>query len=811
MLINDLANGGVPAYRVVNQTNAYFQSVDPTPSAAGVSPSEGVHLVLVDGSTPISPGSILLALDGVPAGASVNKTGAVTTVDYILPTIWTSLSSHTGVVAYVEGTAHYTNTWTWTVQYYTSLDASWRVNSVDTSKPGFNWNIFANSDPANNPSSSKGNAANNNQQAEVDLTLQAVDATGATLPNIADPSAVNGATGAATAPNPANAPIHFEVPGTINFDALTNMPGSPSINTTTDGQAGEVVTYLSLPTGTLTMQIDAKDGWRLYSGTQPADVFSRAVVAENNSRGGVVKFGLIVPQAGIYPFRLVWQNSTGTGSHLDWYNLNNSGNAVLVNDLANGGFPAYRALTSSTTVPPAVVGATPLVGYQQQKLAYTNLFLVLADGTHPINDASVTLAVDGKPVPSASLVTQRQNNYLTISDGGAAFPGLQLQGDVHLGVLTYSDSTGTYSRTQEWNFVNIQVLQNVPANPVVSENFDSYSEATSSANTVPPGWHAWDFTAVNTPGWNITDKASDSFKDWIILSSDTLTTSIEPGSATYDMTQTVNGAPVASFFSGNVLWATSDGRDGPQAQFCISAPFNLSSVTNPVMLFSSIIEMSAEANAQSDGIEYSIDGGTTWYPGIIYVTIAHHRPDYIFLTPSGDIDVARTLNPPFIALQNLYGTWTDPGPGPFTGQVRGNTYASALAEPATQALAPHLAIRDDDSATSAKVDGIRLPKASRQSSVILRFYQLGSCSWWWGVDNLAFYDAAPPYVVPTTTPPHIDSISAKSGQVTIKWSNGGTLFSSPSLQNPAWTSTGNSSGTFTGPVNPGNQFYRVQQ
>jgi hypothetical protein len=102
--------------------------------------------------------------------------------------------------------------------------------------------------------------------------------------------------------------------------------------------------------------------------------------------------------------------------------------------------------------------------------------------------------------------------------------------------------------------------------------------------------------------------------------------------------------------------------------------------------------------------------------------------------------------------------------------------------------------------------------ASKQKDVRLRFYQLGNCSWWWGVDNLAFYDIAPPtggQQIPSA--PHIDSIQNAGGNITVKWSNGGTLQSSPSLSSPSWTSTANSSGTFTEPLAAGAKFYRVSK
>ena len=406
-----------------------------------------------------------------------------------------------------------------------------------------------------------------------------------------------------------------------------------------------------------------------------------------------------------------------------------------------------------------------------------------------------TLSIDGKSVTPAKT---RTANFLTISDNGAGFPGFQLPSDVHTASVTFKDSTGTNSRTQQFSFNNIENLI-LPTNPIVEENFDSYPEATNVATTVPPGWTAWNYTLENTAGWDLTDKSSDSYKNWIIISNTTMA-GIEGGTSQYDTSQTINGQPVADFFSGNVLWATSDGRSGVQAQFCTSTPFNLSTVTNPVMTFSSIMRMSANANAQADGIEYSIDGGKTWNPGIIYVTIAYGNEGYVKLSPDGSIDALQTLNTPYSVL-NWVGTNGAPG---------GGTFGSGLAEPVTAGLNVYMTPRSDNQTVSARVDGFRLPLASKQKDVRLRFYQVGNCSWWWGVDHLAFYDVAP-NVQQAPGAPHIDSITAASGSVTVKWSNGGTLQSATSLVNPSWTSTGNSSGTFTESISGGSKFYRVSK
>ena len=60
-------------------------------------------------------------------------------------------------------------------------------------------------------------------------------------------------------------------------------------------------------------------------------------------------------------------------------------------------------------------------------------------------------------------------------------------------------------------------------------------------------------------------------------------------------------------------------------------------------------------------------------------------------------------------------------------------------------------------------------------------------------------------------PPQITSAAISAGRITIQWSNGGTLESTTSLSSPInWTTTGNSSGTFSETAT-GTKFYRVSK
>src|SRR5207249_2851601 len=162
----------------------------------------------------------------------------------------------------------------------------------------------------------------------------------------------------------------------------------------------------------------------------------------------------------------------------------------------------------------------------------------------------------------------------------------------------------------------------LPATPVLSENFDSYPEATSEATTVPPGWVATNYTYHENPGWDLTDVKSDAFLNWVLITTDTVLP-LEKEVLDNDQTQLINGKPVTNWMSGNLLFVASDGRasktpDGdlaPQAQIVVSKPFNLSAIANPVLTFSSGARLSI-GNPDQMTLEYSVDGGKNCLPAI---------------------------------------------------------------------------------------------------------------------------------------------------------------------------------------------------
>ena len=210
---------------------------------------------LVDGSSAIDKTTVSAQLDGVAVtpGATVDKAGNVTSVDFSSSTPFTP-GVHTAALVYTEGAGKVTSSWRFTVGKYVTLDPAWRVTGSTPPNPDLTGTFLPIPTAETRPTPSSGR--------RTDLSLLAVDATGAPLPNLADPTAKGAAIAAAAPPNPANAPLHFEIEGMINLDATQNMPGSPSTDRSANGQAAEILTYLTLPAGVITMVVNHDDAFQ---------------------------------------------------------------------------------------------------------------------------------------------------------------------------------------------------------------------------------------------------------------------------------------------------------------------------------------------------------------------------------------------------------------------------------------------------------------------------------------------------------------------------------------------------------------------
>lgn len=788
VLVNDVANGGIKAYRAVTGavSKAYARKVVPAPGAVGVAPNTPIQIELVDGASPINAATVKLSLDGTQLNVVGTKVGNVTTLNYPSAKLFDGGSTHQATLSYTDGTTPISLSWSFKVSYYGLLTPAMKV-TPDTSKPGFVWTVFANDT----------STQNSMRRAESALAGLLTDADGNPLPNLADPAAQGAAIAVGAAPSPANAPVKFEISGVINlshtagdttgnasFGADKQMPGipstGPSTGAATDGIAAEILTYVELPAGMVAMGVNSDDNFRTLGGVA-RDAAGAVVMGERdpiNGGSAETTFFMLVQEAGVYAFRTVYEQGTAT-ANIEWFTLKTDGTKVLINDVANGGVKAYRAL--STPIAPFVRMTEPPIAPRQLNWIRTNLTVVLEDGTTAVADSSVALTIDGKAV---TVTKTRQGKDLVVVYTPTT---LFIPDEEHSAVLTFKDSAGA-SLSEQWKFRNLKNI--VLPTAVVTENFDSYEEVKA-----PSDWNAWNFTDVRTAGENPDDLNSDTYLGWVVISHDRMQTLKSRVFLWNEGSQVVNGVAIDAdtFSSGNLLYAESDVRGGNQVQFIISKPFNLSNVTNVVLSFSSLYEQNQD---NIGAVEYSVDGGTTFMPVVYYLDFQDGGGDIKYFI-DGTIDAVTTMT----AANTDTANWTE------NGVPRGDKYGDGIAAPITQALAAYIAPRWNDNNTEGKrVEVFRLPAASKKADVRLRLAQLGTGSWYFGVDNIGFYEGP----APATPPPAAKlAISASGANVTISWTGTGTLQEATSIGG-TWTASSSQSNPQTIAAS-GTKFYRIVQ
>ncbi|HAM70094.1 MAG TPA: hypothetical protein DCM86_00435 [Verrucomicrobiales bacterium] len=621
-----------------------------------------------------------------------------------------------------------------TAQAQIAIPSASRVTAVDTSKPGFKFRIFAN----------KANTDNNNTRTEDALAGRLLAGDGTPLPNLANPQSQGAALDVSADPNPANAPISFEIDTVINlnksggggagnFKPDLGMPGVPATDGSSDGLAAEIITYLDLPAGVITMGVNSDDGFRTSAGVLN-DALRRVTLGEyEGGRGaGDTIFTFTVPEAGIYPFRTSYEQGGGD-ANIEWFTVAQDGTKILLNDVDNGGIKAYRAVVPSP-LDPYVSSVIPAPGNRQQNAVYPKVEVVLVDGDAvPIDDGTTSLTVDGRLAAK-----KRSGNTLTLTYDP---PGIQFPFDTHQATLVINGKAAAFTRTDTWTFRNLKKV--ILPSPLILENFDSYQEGTQ-----PTDWVPTNFTVDCTPGEDITNQKSDTYKNWVVISTDTIPLIDDDGITNVNPTETLNGVPITIdvLRSGNVLYAESDSRcngsrsavisnnDGAygQTQFIVTKPYNLSAVGAPVLSFNSAYEQNQDSYG---GVEYSVDGGTTWMPVVYFLDV----PD-IVVRPDGTTDGVTTLTQP----QGDTSLWT------VDGVVKGIAYGDAAAAPIVDGIGDYIVPRINDNNTEGKrIEIFRLPAAAGKADVRLRFSATGSDSWYWFVDNVAFYDipVASQYVV----------------------------------------------------------------
>ncbi|MFM1944948.1 MAG: hypothetical protein RI897_3930 [Verrucomicrobiota bacterium] len=300
------------------------------------------------GSSIVDPDSAKLTIDGVEVALTVSpKNLDATDFSYTRAVPLLPGSEHTYSIEISDLSGNtIVDTSTFTVRRYGLLTPSMKAVSVDTSKPGFLWRMFQN------------DSYTHTTLAETELALagQLVDGNGTPVTqNLADPTMVGVALGNGVQSGPL---VQFEIATVINLVEFSDdpptgifipddvMPGIPGTGNGHDGIDAEIITFVDLPAGWVTLGFNGNDGFRMQGGyiNSPADgiLLGEREGAVGGSGTQETLFSVYVQEAGVYPIRTIWQEGAEYSSLELFSVLPDSDTKVLINGSAAGALKSYR-------------------------------------------------------------------------------------------------------------------------------------------------------------------------------------------------------------------------------------------------------------------------------------------------------------------------------------------------------------------------------------------------------------------------------------------------------------------------------------
>jgi hypothetical protein len=181
------------------------------------------------------------------------------------------------------------------------------------------------------------------------------------------------------------------------FPGIPNPAYPPTGPGDTNYMALEALTYLRLNKGLYRLGVNSDDAFRVSPATSASDPANAITVGEfNGGRGSAdTTFDISVPEDGLYPFRLIWEQGTG-GANLEFWTYDLlTGAYVAVND--DAGVLAYRPAAQPPTPPPltiSLVGGSPTICWPK---AVASGFTVTLQSTDSLNPPVNWAPVPGTP------------------------------------------------------------------------------------------------------------------------------------------------------------------------------------------------------------------------------------------------------------------------------------------------------------------------------------------------------------------------------------------------------------------------------
>jgi hypothetical protein len=729
---------GSNVLQVVTKLPPSIGGLIPTPGFVGASGNPLLAATITDADYAATPSTVTLTLDSNLVAATVSKTNGVTQVDFVVSNLLAANSTHSVTLSFSDNNTppdDITTNWNFTVLNYADLPAvaAQPVGAVSTNaaNSGFQMRVSQISDQAIETADGVGYGylAACVDRAEAQLAGLLIDPmTGSNQVETATPGPLpDGA-------YPVSSVVDFCFSGTQG-DIFTNYSEQtiPGLTGTDDANlAVEIVSYLYLTAGFHQFGMNASDGFRITIGTNAYDAFSTQVgLYDSRDIPEDTLFGFAVAQTGYYATRIVWFR-TGTlpdnegSAGLQFYSVTPSGQKILVNDTTTPGYvPAYQSNTASYGPYVSYVGPTVFLStYIGDDWGRPTVQIKIHDGSSAaVTPSSVAVSIDGSPVNA----TITNGSGITLASYTP--PGLQLKRTVHTGLINYAAGGTNYSNT--WQF---DKLRNYVFDTNSALYYETFNELADGQ--LPAGWTQTNWTSPEetTPTTNFTDYNSDAFLGWTVLNTNDGQWGDWANHLLVGLYQELNGL----FFSEatnpllneQFLYCESDNRNGQQIQYVYTEKYNFTGKSGIVVAFDSSY---IQNQNNIDGMEYTFDG-VHWQP-LLYLLMGEsdtQGPSMIVHDANGDVDVAATMS------FGITPHYTNS-----LGKLIGGTIGAFVGAPITQALAPFIEGRvNDDAFESKRFEAFAVPGADNQPSVQFRMFQVGTGSWYWGIDNWAFYSTS---------------------------------------------------------------------
>jgi hypothetical protein len=314
--------------------------------------------------------AIGLTVDGATVTPTVTDLGGgQKRVLYTPSPAFASGSTHTAGLIYA-GT---TNFWTFTVITNVAINAGTAVatSQLDTSKQGFRVKVV------------QATAGQANTVARAEAQLAGTPASVAQPGSGPDgshivPGIINWSTRRVSGQSGAEIGNFIDLLGR-NDAGIPGLPGTGLTGTAAVGNAAaEIFAWLDLPAGYHKFGIAGDDGFALKVG-QPGDATGQVLFSIDRGAGARdFPVAFTVPEAGLYPIRLIWYQGGGDGN-LEFFTYGSNNDKIPVNDPTHpAAVKAYHALKAAPVVDHRgdrrmATSASPITGKLQRTDSLTTI------------------------------------------------------------------------------------------------------------------------------------------------------------------------------------------------------------------------------------------------------------------------------------------------------------------------------------------------------------------------------------------------------------------------------------------------------